>query len=260
MNKRLAVLKRVAETSVEGRVFFYEASSNPVVSLYITTGSISQTNPNKKDLHLKYVNEPSTYPKLDLAKKTLDQVGYNKYKDVVQQDTTILDLSFDEYKIKFHTICEHINSAISQYHGIKCYEDGDSTNQNVTNVIILHICDVMNVMVCECEEKSLDLCIDTSLLRTIDKRMSKELDIPMLTPIEKDFFLLHIDFFYMCYAYVGNYSFVPIRTKIDIDSYIFKISSFFTNDDHFIQHQKGKLSAFNEREDKMYTKMIYRSI
>ena len=259
MNERLSVLKGIAETSVEGRVFFYEVSSNPVVSLYITTGSVSKSNPKKKDLHLKYVNEPSNYPKVSLVGKTLDEVGYDRYQGVVQNDT-VIDVSFDEYKIKFHSICDKLNKAISQYHGIKCYEDGDSSNQSVTNVIILHICDVLNIMLSEVEEKVPHLFMDTSLFRMIDRRLSKEVQIPLLSRTEKKFVIQHVDFFYMCYAYVGNYSFVPIRTKVERDCDIFKTSSFFTNDEHFIKHQKGKLSAFNEREDKMFTKMIYRSI
>ena len=258
MDGRLATIKLLASTSNEGDVFFYEVSSNPVVSLYVTTGKDKPGATNNKNIQLVYVNQPSTYPQLDLSVKTLDEVGFERFNALRIDDKT--KLSLEEYKVMFHSICHKINTAIRQYHGIKCYEDGDSSNATTTNVIILHICDVMNIMSSQLKKSIPEVIVTTKLLQSFDQRISNELEISFLSCENKKFFLSHIDFFYMCYGYLGNFSFVPIRSKVDIDSDLFKMLSFFTNDNHFIKHQKGKLLALNQHEEKIFTKMVYRSI
>ena len=258
MDRRLATIKILASNSNEGDVFFYEVSSNPVVSLYVTTGKDKPGTNNIKEIHLAYVYEPSSYPKLDLSVKTLTDVGFETF-DTLQRDINP-KICLEGYKIKFDSICKDINSAIKQYHGIKCYEDGDSSNATTTNVIILHIYDAINIMSSQLKNIIPELIVATKLLGSADDRISKELEISFLSSDNKEFVLVHIDLFIRFYAYLGNFSFVPIRTKVNMDSDTFKISSFFTNDNHFIKHQKGKLLAFNQNEEKIFTKMVYRSI
>ena len=100
----------------------------------------------------------------------------------------------------------------------------------------------------------------TSLLKTIDRKLSDQLSLEFISETNRKFLIAHVDYLYMCYGYYGNTSFVPIRTNIDIKSDVFLESSVFTNSTHFTNHQEGKLMELNETEQKQVTKMVYRSI
>ena len=56
------------------------------------------------------------------------------------------ELSFDDYKLLFYSTCDNIEQSISKYNGVVCYKDGNWENTEDTNIFILHICDIMNVM------------------------------------------------------------------------------------------------------------------
>ena len=70
----------------------------------------------------------------------------------------------------------------------------------------------------------------------------------------------HVDFLYVCYAYYGNNSFVPIRTRVSITSTELKEASFFMNDNHFILHQIGKMKEFNQNDNRQDYRILYRTI
>jgi hypothetical protein len=53
---------------------------------------------------------------------------------------------FEEYNTLYWAVCNKIGDAIRMKHGIKCFEDGDSSNENPVNIIYMHPCDVINVM------------------------------------------------------------------------------------------------------------------
>ena len=169
-------------------------------------------------------------------------------------------MSFREYNNKFNSTCDEINESIARYHGIKCFEDGDDTNLMTTNVIVLHVCDVINIIMSMKLNTLPDLYLKTGLFNHLYDELCHQLSFAFISPANMKFFLTHIDFFYMCYAYFRNTSFVPIRTTVLLDSPIFVESSYFTNNDHFKNYQFGKLQEFNEYHDKMITKIVYRSI
>ena len=75
-----------------------------------------------------------------------------------------------------------------------------------------------------------------------------------------NFFKIHIDFFYLCYSYYGNNSFVPIRTRVLEDNLILKEGYFFTNNNHFVLHQIGKLKEFNQNDKNIEAKVKYRTV
>ena len=259
MNRRLVNTKKIAETSNEGTISFMELSYYPLVSLYITTGERKVETNNLKHLHLRYMGEPSNYPNFDLENKSPHKLGYENYSTLITpKDHHIL--SFNRYKTLFDSVVDEINGSISKYHGYKCYEDGNSNNGGTRNIIILHICDVINIISCQDDKCIPDLFIKTRLMSELDVRMCEELDIHFSTVEIKEFFRFQMDFFYLCYAYFGNTSFVPIRTSVDIESDILNKSSFFTNDEHFINHQHGKLKELNQTEHNSITRIVYRSI
>ena len=258
-SKRLADVKIKAESSPEGSRFFIQLSYYPIVSLQVITGVNRDDGDQKKCIHLEYVFEPSdVYPKLNLSVEKPETIGYIKYRTLNLKEE--LELTFEDYKLKFNSVTDEINRSICKYHGIKTYEDGNETNQVVSNIIILHICDVMNILVEKEKTTVPEVNLITSLLKTIETKLSNQLTFNFISESNRTFFMAHIDYLYMCYGYYGNTSFVPIRTKIDINSDVFSESCMFANNRHFLKHQEGKLMELNETEQKEVTRMVYRSI
>ena len=259
MARRMSNAKKCAETSEEGTVSFLELSMYPLVSLFITTGAKKSESSPDRHIHFRYVMEPTTFSKFELADLSVQRIGYEKY--LTQLSSSDDDrLCFDEYKTKFNSTSDELNSFIYKYHGWKCFEDGDVTNSTSTNIIILHLCDVMNIIQCKEGNVVPDVYLKTNLLSSLDSRLCNLLDIALVGEGNMKFFLFNIDYFYICYGYFGNTSFVPIRTTVDSASTVFQEGSFFTNNEHFRNHQEGKLMELNQNEENMITKMVYRSI
>lgn len=106
-----------------------------------------------------------------------------------------------------------------------------------------------------------ELCICSSTLPYLPTLgVVNDLEMRHLNNDLVDFVHLHIDYLYTCYTYYGNHSFVAIRTKVPKNSNVFIQSSFFMNDDHFVNHQKGKMIEFNQNELSLESKIMYRSI
>ena len=125
------------------------------------------------------------------------------------------DLSFDEYKLLFYSTCDNIEKSISKYNGVVCYKDGNSENKEHKNLFILHICDIMNVMTNSHNNRLTDITVRSNLLSDLkEKKVVNQFEKEYLRKENHDFFLKHIDFLYVCYAYYGNNSFVPIRTSV----------------------------------------------
>ena len=178
-------------------------------------------------------------------------------KDTKNPSTWLKQCDFLEM---FYKVCNIIDTSIKEWHGIKCYEDGDIKNENPTNYYILHVCDVMNIMVHINDTDQPKLVVESSLLKTISATIKiSGFDIFYDTNTYHSFFKTHVDIFYLCYAYYGNYSFVPIRTLVSKEDSMFKQSSFFTNDDHFVKHQSGKLQEIKQNEKKYVSRAIYRT-
>ena len=260
LNRHLHLVKELAENAEEGSTFFIEVSYQPLVSLFVTTGKVIKDQPDKHSVHLRFVSEPHHYSEVLNEVKVTDTyvLGFNLYNQLT--DNIINKLEMVDYKKKFDKVCKELDVAKKKYHGICCYEDGEELNASISNVFILHICDIMNLLVCKENGIIPQVELGTNLLKEIGNKVCIANEVAFITKSNSDFFMRHIDHFYVCYAYVSNTSFTPIRTRVNKDSSIFVRSSFFTNDDHFNNHQAGKLNLFNQNNEQITSRMIYRSI
>ena len=254
---RIDKLKQTALYAEEGSCFFLEVSSYPVVSVVVLTGPKEVNTSKKHQLHLQYVVEPTEYSAFKKIGDSDDHYGYAIYNDFNQ----VQDMTEVIFRTKYNSICQDINKAIHKNHGVQCYEDGDSKNLLTTNVIYIHICDVINIMVDKKKyNKQPEVVVKTTLLRTIESTLINDYEINYLKKEDIEFFFMYADLIYITYAYWNNHSFIPIRTGIDNNSQIFEKSSFFINNDHFLGHQFGKVQEFNQNNDLVTSKMVYRSI
>ena len=158
----------------------------------------------------------------------------------------------------FYNTCKDIDSSKKKYHRVLCYDDGNSTNKRVDNCYFLHICDIMNMMSVRGKGYVPDIVVKTSMFETLpcngvvnkfEKSHLNKSNVPFL-----------MDFFYRLYSYYSNTSFMSIRTSVSRDNVILNTSYFFMNNDHFLQHQIGKLAEFNQNEKDIQSKILYRSI
>ena len=142
-----------------------------------------------------------------------------------------------------------------------CFRDGNRDNKSRNNCYFLHICDIMNIIIERRTKGIPEVKLKTSLLQQLEKiGVENEFESMYLQSKHLNFMIIHMDFFYLCYGYFCNHSFMAIRTDVSPDSQVFKSSSFFMNDDHFLNHQMGKISEFNQNERNLATRIMYRTI
>ena len=267
--RRLENAKRCAEDGKEGDVYFLQVSSIPVVSLFITTGAKVDKLGVKRDVHLRFVGEPDYYPEAITEYIEMDRIGYNIFRNKIQlhgikkQIDKYGDLSMEDYHTFFVSTCKDIDSSIRDYHGVRSYRDGDKKNGANSNIFILHICDIFNLM----GYKNIDVDavpevkVTTELLKELPRNtIVNDFEEVYLSCTNSEFLLLHLDFFYMIYCYYSNHSFMAIRLATKNRCSIFTQSSFFMNDDHFVNHQYGKIKEFNQNNSHLVSKVIYRTI
>ena len=104
------------------------------------------------------------------------------------------------------------------------------------------------------------MVVKTKLLKKISDNLINDFEEVHLQSENRVFLEQNIDYIYYCYAYLGNTSFLPIRTEISINSEVFIHSRFFMNNEHYVRHQKGKLHQINQNGCGMATKVYYRTI
>ena len=257
LRRRLDNVKSLAESAEEGSYFFVEVSFRPLVSVIVVTGSKKEENRDKRNAHLHYVYETIQYSEYVHNSDDSDAIGFKTYRRLVGPTTP--RITYDKYQKSFYSICSNINDAIRDNHGIKCYEDGDTENRMSTNVFFLHVCNIMNLIVSKRECKVPQLYIKTNTLNKISTDMCFDDETVFITASNRPMFLEHIDYCYLCYAYICNNSFIPIRSLVDMNSKTFNKSLFFTNNRHYVNHQHGKLQEFNCNNDNLVSKMLYRS-
>ena len=261
--RRLDNAKKCAENGAEGDVFFLQVSKNPLVSLFITTGALIEGSTNIRSVDLRFVGQHSLYPKCINSNTEIEVIGYQYFKRSCEKNNMGLFNSYDleDYKKRFELTCLNIDKSIVDYHGVRCYMDKDQNKNARNNYFVMHICDIMNIMIHDKLGTQPELKLISQLLKKLpEDGIINELESRYLTEENKSFLIHHIDFFYLCYGYYGNHSFVPIRTCMEKNHIIFQTSSFFMNDNHFLEHQKGKLMEFNQNESRTLSRLIYRSI
>ena len=120
----------------------------------------------------------------------------------------------------------------------------------------------MNIMIEARNNTTPKVQLKTALLKDLPESVAvvNEFSYKYLEKKHLEFMIIHMDFFYLCYGYYSNHSFMPIRTSVPGNSSIFKVSSFFMNDDHFVNHQKGKIIEFNQNEANLISRIMYRTI
>jgi hypothetical protein len=264
--KQIALLKEEALRAEKGITHFYELDSCPVLSLFFITGDMKTDGSNEKEIHMKLVNQPDNYPKVLNCQ---DDVIWNAYGDYIfkklsaygkdQSKGCFIKRYFD-YWVDFKAVIEVCDNSIREYHGIQCFEDGNTSNEDFRNVLFLHICDLFNIYVNKSEGKPTKLLFKSELLKEINPKMADFLFGKHLNGRNMQTFKYQIDIFYMYYCYYCNKSFLPIRTYIDKASNVFLKSKFFINDNHFARHQKGKLMTINFVHPGTMARIAYRSV
>jgi hypothetical protein len=254
----------VAKTSDEGSEFFIEMCSNPIKHTWVTSGALKNDGSGTRHVHTRMVDEPSGFPSTPPTKRAILKEGYRRYLNRVVQhhresgNTSFSAISFEDYVNSFNKVTMAVDTAIRECHAVKCYEDGDMSNQHPTNIFFLHPCDVFNMYVHRISNTVPNLFITTNSLNVLWVEMRNELTDSIMTEDELRFLTQEIDYFYNCFAYYGNFSFVPIRTQVSIDSESFPTASFYTNNTIFRDHQRGKFVQITQDHNRMLTRVCYR--
>jgi hypothetical protein len=263
---KLTRITELAENAREGDEFFLEMSrSNPMCSMYLRTGGVSLDNPNKKNVHLLVEQEPVTYPYWPSTREVAKDNAYVEYlgrfkKEFGNTNSSRVPMSKSTFKDKYTEITKVVDSEIKESHGIMCYHDGNVNNTTIHNCYILHICDVLNIHIRKKKGLKTRVLIRSYILNQIGPDTTSKLIEETLTSDQLAFLEENIDYFYRQYCYYGNYSYVPVRTYVERDCSVFKLSKFFMNDTFYTKHQKGKLKEFNQMNGSLERRILYRSL
>jgi hypothetical protein len=266
IGRRLDIAKRCAEKGNPGEVFFHEASSNPLISMFITTGELIDGSDDTHETYIMMECQHAGYPLRINDFTEIIRKGYDMFCVKYPQETGTATgvgrtlYSYEEYAKMFRKMCRIIDAAIYSTHGIECFADGDVTNRDHENMYYLHICDIMNVMVHEAANKQINLLITSLSLPYITQEMKHIFQERLINSRQCFFLMSNVDIFYMLYGYYKNNSFMAIRTKMVRRTTVFKESSVLMNDDHFVNHQRGKLKEIEQSELDVITRMLYRTI
>jgi hypothetical protein len=86
---KLKKTQEMTEKGEEGNVFFLEMkNSNPICSLYLCTGKVSEDDPNKRDIHMHVEQEPQTYPYFPTSQVLIRNLAYQEYARRFQNRTS----------------------------------------------------------------------------------------------------------------------------------------------------------------------------
>jgi hypothetical protein len=267
LQHKLAVATRLAENGNPGDTHFVQVSACPLSSVTLTTGQLRNGSTTEHEVHMHMKGPPAVFPDYPRTMQVAKENGYKLYKQNLRRRSRsspsvhYSPVSFRQYSEMFHNICQHIDIAVRDNHGVKCFVDGDVDNNVLTNIFYLHACDILNLLKCDYKHEPLPtVYLDTPLLESIPENTKNILVHSMLTEYELKFLIEEIDYFYFCYAFHGNFSYLPIRTQVPNDCSVFVQSKFFTNNDDFIAHQRGKLSELNDNQENVITRVVYRSV
>jgi hypothetical protein len=218
--KKLGEVQDRAEKAEEHTCNFLEINSNPVTSLYLITGQKKNDGSVEKDIHMSFEQQTNDFPVMPVTEALCDKQGYSWYTTKVKRDYDLgitskyEPMKFDYWKEVLYNMRHIIDASIKTYHGIKCYEDGDMTNDNIKNVYFLHVCDVMNLYINKKDKKQTTLLLKSKLLEELKHTTIDQLTTCILNEEYTTFFVDNIDFLYTTYCYYGNASMLPIRTHI----------------------------------------------
>lgn len=161
------------------------------------------------------MNDSVDYPK---DKYKTIPIGYDWYQENIVSNLNIVkDKSFTmrEWRSAFLSFVTKIDDAIRQHHGIVCYRSGVDTNQGISNYMVLHFVDVMNIYVRKKwkinEECNIKITSDT--FNSIPENIVDTFT-PTLTKKETKFLDENLDILCYLYGYWHNYSNKPIRTQL----------------------------------------------
>jgi hypothetical protein len=262
--RKLEIITDSARNSDEGTRHFFELSSKPVTSVFIHTLGLADDDSGEHDLRVETVGQPDSYPEFPANMYATEQEAYADYyrkklAEYREDETNGLNpISFQAYQRRFQRVLEIIDGAVRAHHGVKCFEDGDRTNLNYRNVFYLHVCDVINIYVNRRRGVPTHVYIRTNSLSEISSNLSDELTTELLTGEELETFDYQCDMFYRCFCYYGNYSFLAIRTQVPLNLEEMPLSRFFTNNEHFMQHQFGKVDQLGCIEPLLVSRVVFR--
>jgi hypothetical protein len=245
--------------------YFLEINANPVTSLYLITGNPKNDGTDEKDIHMSFEQQPPGFPVMPSTNDACDKQGYHMYLTKVKNDydlgviETFSPIKFGEWKTMLYTLRDIIDEIIRMNHGVKCYKDGDITNNDIRNVYFLHVCDVFNIIMNKKRNKKTTLLISSKLLEDVKETTVDAITTRVLNETYIKYLMDNVDHMYMNYCYYGNGSFLPIRTHIAEDDEVFLKSKFFINNIHYAKHQRGKLNYVNQTQKGTMNACVFRT-
>jgi hypothetical protein len=254
----------IAQANV-GDIYFMEISSYPLASVLIKVVSIDH-NTRERNTEMIFVSQMTRFPKKPGNVDDIMRAGYKLHKrrmtkrGKIDSETNLM-MTWKKYKYYHSAVLDLIDGCICKNHSVQCQQNGQINECTIGNTIFLHVCDVINLFVTqELNLEMPELVLATNWLKHIPENISNVLTGRVMNQKQRDFLLQEADHIYCCYAYYGNFSFIPIRLRVHNTNLVLRHSAVFMNAEEFINHQKGKMQELNRYNVEDVTKVYYCSV
>jgi len=162
-----------------------------------------------------------------------------------------------KWKKRFEIMVDLVNQNIRESHGIKCYLNGNIQDEGTNNIIYLHFCDIISVLL---HRRNLNMEAEVRLasdrLHMIQTTLKDNLSARVFNEKGINFLLDNADIFYMIYGYWHNFSKLSLRLWLSSELKTVQISRHLIKDGLFQYVQEGKIQElsreiYNEEEKEL---------
>ena len=212
--------------------------------------------------HLSYVTENHLLP-IPFGYIALVTVGYKWYTDFFNEQRSNVNnpnpfFTQKQWKKRFNMMTDIIDDVINENQGFKCYLNGNNEDNATFNVICLHFCDIISILL---HRRKMDIEAGVSLcsmtLSRIQPMLVDQLSTQILNEKGINFVLDNANFFYMIYGYWENKSKLSVRLKLNSELNTVPHAKVLVSDDYFYIAQKGKLQQLRREINKEGERMLF---
>ena len=228
--------------------YFCSVTNYPLNSVTITFDDDHNDN-EEHDGHLVWNVEPED-DHIFNEPPDFDPVAFSWFENNMTNARLSFRISYDKFKRKMQEMINIINRAIKLDHEILCHRDGRKDDAPLKDKVLLHVADVIVLFVQDVKRQlgPAKFWLQTNGSHSVNTLRIDNPFVRSLTEQQKRFLFYNADFFYIVYAYWGNYSILPCRMEVPA---ILEKASILYNDERFKHHQEGKLEQLSREQRRM---------
>lgn len=231
--------------------YFCSVSDYPLNSVTITFDEVHNDHEEHAG-HLVWYNEPEDDHILN-EPPDFDPIAFSWFETNMTNAGLNFRITYDKFKFKLQEMIDIINRAIELDHGILCHRDGRKDDAPLKDKVLLHVADVIILFVHDIKGHlgAAKFWLQTDGSDSVNTLVLDNPFVRSLTEPQKRFLFYNADFFYVVYAYWGNYSILPCRMEVPA---MLEKASMLYQSERFKRHHEGKLEQLGREQRRVLDK------